>query len=236
MGPRSGNLEHVPSRRRARRLVLSALAGLAALAGLLAGAAEGVAAMRVTKLGPGLCKTVGGGKFVDIPGFPGERIDRRLLRDIRWMRRNYSIFITDGYSTAPYHAANGEHPIGLALDIVPYRSRGGTWRKVTKLAKLAEPRQDRVRAPWRWVGYNGDAGHGRGHHLHLSYLHSETKPRVPARTVYTYRCPKPPEKKAPAPEPSPPSGGVGTLATPLDVGELASPVPELAGTDLDRAR
>jgi diketogulonate reductase-like aldo/keto reductase len=54
------------------------------------------------------------------------------------MRRNYEIFITDGYSTAHYHAPNGEHPIGLALDIVPYRSRGGTWRKITELAKLAE--------------------------------------------------------------------------------------------------
>ncbi len=38
-------------------------------------------------------------------------------------------------------------------------------------------------------GYNGDAGHGRGNHLHLSWNHSDTKPGRPARTVYTLRCP-----------------------------------------------
>jgi hypothetical protein len=44
--------------------------------------------------------------------------------------------------------------------------------------------------PWRWVGWNGDAGHGRGNHLHLSWSHSPSKPGHPARVVYTRRCPK----------------------------------------------
>jgi len=207
-------------------------------------------AMRSTKIAPGVCKTVGGGKFVGIPGFPGERIDRRLLRDIRWMRRAYDIFITDGYSTAPYHAPNGEHPIGLALDIVPHKARGGTWAKITRLAKLAEPKQNRPRAPWRWVGYNGDAGHGRGHHLHLSYLHSDTKPRRPARIVYTHRCPQPPEKPTepsakPAPKKTPRkprSGGVAAprtsaaAVTSASTRELAPVVAETAGADLADAR
>ena len=39
------------------------------------------------------------------------------------------------------------------------------------------------------VGWNGDAGHGRGDHLHLSWSHSETKPKTPARVVYTRKCP-----------------------------------------------
>jgi hypothetical protein len=146
-------------------------------------------AMRSTELGPGLCETNGGGRFVEIPGFPGERIDRRLLDDIRMFDRRYSIFITDGYSRDPVHAATGEHPLGLALDIVPDKAAGGRWSDIGRLARWAEPRQNRPRAPFRWVGYNGDAGHGRGHHLHLSWNHSPTKPGNKAQTVYTMRCP-----------------------------------------------
>jgi hypothetical protein len=162
-------------------------AALAIMASLAASpAAE---AMRSTKIGRHLCKTVHGGRFVSIPGFPGEKIDRRLLPDVRWMKRRFDILITDGYSTDRAHAANGEHPIGLAADIVPNKAVGGTWGKIGVLARLAEPRQNAPIAPWRWVGYNGDAGHGRRDHLHLSWSHSPTKPRHPARTVYTRRCP-----------------------------------------------
>ena len=32
--------------------------------------------------------------------------------------------------------------------------------------------QNRPRPPFRWVGYNGDAGHGCGNHLHLSWEHA----------------------------------------------------------------
>ena len=114
-------------------------------------------------------KTVrGGGKIVAIPGSPGERIDRRLLRDIAWMKRKYKIAITDGYAFSG-HAPNGEHPIGVALDIVP--GPGGSWNDIDRLARWAEPSQNRPRAPFRWVGYNGDYNHGRGHHLHLSWNH-----------------------------------------------------------------
>ena len=165
---------------------LTILAVTAAFAGLGAGTAD--AKMRSTKVGKHLCKTVGGGKFVPIPGFPGERVDRRLLPDIRWMKREYKIFITDAYAPSG-HAANGEHPIGLALDIVPDSGHGGNWKQITRLAKRFEPQQNQVRPPMRWVGYNGDAGHGRGNHLHLSYLHSETRPRKPARKVFTRSCP-----------------------------------------------
>jgi hypothetical protein len=190
---------------------------LLALASLTPGAG---ARMKSTKLGDGTCMTSGGGRIVGIPGFPGERIDRRLLTDIRWLRRRHKIYITDGYSSDPVHAANGEHPLGLALDLVPDIERGGTWRDVTALARWAEPRQNRPRAPFRWVGYNGDSNHGRGHHLHLSWNHSTVKPGRRARTVYTLRCPgqtavfpAPPDPGGYAPppesEPWPESGGVG---------------------------
>lgn len=163
--------------------------------------------MRSKVIDDHLCKTVGGGRFVDIPGFPGEQIDRRLLADVRWMKRRFDIFITDGYSTDPAHARNGEHPIGLGADIVPNQDKGGTWKKIGALARKAEPEQDHPIAPWRWVGWNGDSGHGRGHHLHLSWMHSETEPEDPARVVYTRKCPEPPDEAPPPHESKPRTGG-----------------------------
>ena len=172
---------------------MAALAALAGLAGILvthASAGDTADEMVSTQLESHLCKTKGGGKFVKIPGFPGEKIDRRLLPDIDWMVNKYDLFITDGYSTDPVHARNGEHPIGLAADIVPNKAKGGTWKRVTKLAKKAEPQQNEPIPPWRWVGYKGDAGHGPHNHLHLSWAHNlHTKPKHPTRTVYTRICP-----------------------------------------------
>lgn len=145
--------------------------------------------MTSTKVSHNVCETTGGGKFVPIPDFPGERVDRRLLQDIKFLERKYKIFITDAYSNDPVHAGNGEHPLGLALDITPNFSAGGDWNDIDRLAKFAEPSQNAPRAPFRWVGYDGDAGHGRGNHLHLSYSHSVGKPGKPVDTMYSLRCP-----------------------------------------------
>ena len=178
-----------------------ALAAIAAVA--LAGAvAVAPAKMRSTTVGPLLCETAGGGRFVDIPGFPGEMIDRRLLNDIRWLAKRYPIFITDGYSMSDVHSREGEHPLGLALDIVPNKAEGGTWADITRLARWAEPRQDRPRAPFRWVGYSGDAHHGPRDHLHLSWAHSPARPGRPAKLVNTLRCPSTPGGGT-----QPPTGG-----------------------------
>ncbi len=171
--------------RRTQTLLICMLA----VVGAAALAATAPAKMRSKKIEPNLCRTTGGGRFVAIPGFPGERIDRRLLPDVKYLVRKYKIFITDGYSNDPVHAANGEHPLGLALDIVPDKAHGGSWKLVSQLAKRAEPRQNQPVAPFRWVGYNGDSGHGRGNHLHLSWNHSDARAGHPARTVYTMRCP-----------------------------------------------
>jgi hypothetical protein len=170
-----------------RRNRFLAAAGTVALTLSLAATAD--AKMVSQKISRNVCLTTGGGKIVPIPGFPGESIDRRLLDDIRVLRRKYKIFVTDGYSGDAVHAANGEHPMGLALDIVPNFAKGGSWRLITKLAKWAEPQQNQPRSPFRWVGYDGDAGHGRGNHLHLSWNHSETRPGHKAKSVYTMRCP-----------------------------------------------
>lgn len=141
------------------------------------------------RLSKNICLTTGGGRFVDIPEFPGERIDRRLLDDVEWMRKKFKIFIWDGYSTDKSHTIRGEHPLGLALDIVPDESIGGDWGDINRLARWAEPRQNRPRGPFRWVGYWGDKRHGPRDHLHLSWDHSPTKPKRVARTVSTRFCP-----------------------------------------------
>jgi hypothetical protein len=171
--------------RRTRTLLVCLLALIAF--GALAASAPGK--MRTKKIGTNLCRTTGGGKFVPIPGFPGERVDRRLLPDVKYLVRKYKLFITDGYSADPVHAAKGEHPLGLALDIVPDKANGGSWKKVSQLARRAEPEQNAPIMPWRWGGSNGDAGHGRGNHLHLSWNHSDARAFHPARTVYTMICP-----------------------------------------------
>ena len=210
-----------------RRLSLALLCAVCATAAMTALASG---AMQSVKLEPRVCETTGGGRFVDIPGFPGEKIDRRLLTDIRWLRKRYPIFITDGHSTDPVHSAQGEHPVGLALDIVPDKAAGGRWSDIGRLARWAEPRQNKPRFPFRWVGYNGDANHGKRHHLHLSWSHSPSRFNKPARTVYTVKCPKrgaaapvgepvpPPEAEPTTPPPPPPTGG-----------EVARPHPETGG-------
>jgi hypothetical protein len=138
------------------------------------------------------------GKIVSIPGFPGERVDRRLLPDIRWLRAKYHIAITDGYALEG-HAPGGEHPIGEAIDIVP--GPGGSWNEIDRLAKFAEPRQNHPRAPWRWVGYNGDANHGRGNHLHLSWNHGAARRGHPGKWVQVLTGVKP----------APPGASAGNL-------------------------
>ena len=127
-----GDRDRPGARRAVIALALTALA-FAALA------SPAIARMRATKVAPHLCKTVHGGRFVPIPDFPGEEIDRRLLPDVRWMERRFHIFITDGYSLDPVHAPDGEHPLGLATDIVPNFAKGGTWGEIGELAHLAEP-------------------------------------------------------------------------------------------------
>lgn len=110
-----------------------------------------------------------GGRIVPIPGMPGESIDRRILGDVLEIIKKYKALVTDGYAPTG-HAAGGEHPLGLAVDLVP--GPGGSWDMIDKLARWAEPKQNQPRAPFRWVGYTGDANHGRGNHLHLSWQHS----------------------------------------------------------------
>lgn len=114
----------------------------------------------------------------------GVQLDRRIIPDAKYLAARYKLAYYDGYSTSPVHAAGGEHPLGLALDIGP--GPGGSWGLVTQLANRAEPTQNNPVPPWRWVGYNGDANHGVGNHLHLSWDHTGGMP-PPVPSVETMK-------------------------------------------------
>lgn len=119
----------------------------------------------------------GGAWPVPLPGFPGESCDPRIIPNLVALAKRYKLTVTDCYA-ATGHAPDGEHPLGLAADLVP--APGGSWDLVDTLAHWAEPTQDQPRKPFRWVGYDGDPGHGRNNHLHLSWQHG---PGRPASTV-----------------------------------------------------
>jgi hypothetical protein len=182
------------------------------------------------------------GKIVPIPASipheEGDMVDRRILPDLRWIAEHFSIYVTDGYS-GPLpggghsgcnrcHTRNSDHYNGLAVDLVP---EGGSakcdasWAPITRLAHWAEPVQNHPVPPFRWVGYDGDAGHGCGNHLHLSWNHAiapeyrlaewvEVLPtgHLEVTTPLPTTKPHPPAPPA-APPRKAPTGGVSQVQT-----------------------
>lgn len=166
-----------------------------------------------------------------IPHEEGDMVDRRIVPDLRWIAQRFPIFVTDGYSGPlpngehvgcdECHVGESDHYNGLAVDLVPVG--GGTkcdasWAPITRLAEWAEPVQNEPVAPFRWVGYDGDAGHGCGNHLHLSWNHApapsfqlaewvEVFPVSPAEAARQARGKRPPAPKAPPG----PSGGISQV-------------------------
>lgn len=165
---------------------LGALIALLCAALLLLAVAQAGATPPTTKL------LYAPGKIVPIPASipheEGDMVDRRIIPNLRWLAQRYPIYVTDGYS-GPLpngehagchgcHVKHSDHYNGLAVDIVPIEASfrcDARWKGITRLARWAEPRQNHPVAPFRWVGYNGDAGHGCGHHLHLSWNHAEAR-------------------------------------------------------------
>jgi hypothetical protein len=179
------------------------------------------------------------GKIVPIPtAIPheeGDMVDSRIVPDLRWIAQRYPIYVTDGYS-GPLpngehvgcnrcHVKGSDHYNGLAVDIVPLNGDGkcdSTWDAITRLALWAEPTQNHPILPFRWVGYDGDAGHGCGNHLHLSWNHAPAPEYTLASWVEVFPVtfsgvrPSARGKQAPAPKPAPPpgpSGGVSQVTT-----------------------
>jgi len=187
----------------------------------------------------------GTGKIVPIPASipheEGDMVDRRILPNLRWLAQRFPIFVTDGYSgplpNGEHAGCNGchvrgsDHYNGLAVDIVPRNPSSkcdANWTGITRLALWAEPEQNHPRQPFRWVGYDGDAGHGCGNHLHLSWNHAIVPQFQLAEWVETFPVDftglkegarkKPATPKAPAGPP----GGIAQVST----GGLS---PRLAG-------
>lgn len=130
-----------------------------------------------------------GGWLAPIPG--GQQCDRRIVPDVLTLIRVYHVAVTACYAPSG-HAAGGEHPLGLATDIVP--GTGGSWDDVDQLAAdtgwiracgASGVRPACPLKPWvRFVGYDGYPNHGRGNHLHISWQHGPGKPASTV-TVFT---------------------------------------------------
>ncbi len=159
------------------------LLACAALTGLFSASADAEAPPATTRLlyAPGEIVPIP----ASIPHEEGDMVDRRIVPNLRWIAERYPIYVSDGYS-GPLpdgehvgchgcHVKHSDHYNGLAVDIVPLEATAkcdGRWAAITRLARWAEPRQNRPVPPFRWVGYDGDAGHGCGDHLHLSWNHA----------------------------------------------------------------
>lgn len=179
-------------------LVLAALlAACVALVCAFTATAEAEAAPESTRL------VYAPGKIVPIPASipheEGDMVDKRILPDLRWLAQRYPIYVTDGFSgklpngehagCRGCHVKGSDHHNGLAVDIVPLEATtacDGKWAPITRLARWAEPRQNRPAAPFRWVGYDGDAHHGCGHHLHLSWNHAPARHSETAEWVEVF--------------------------------------------------
>lgn len=216
-------IDKLHGRRNAARRVLALIATAALLA---CAAAPASATPTTTRF------AYATGEIVPIPASilheEGDMVDRRIIPDLRWIAARFPIVVTDGYS-GPLpdgehvgcnncHVRNSDHYNGLAVDIVPLNGGGKcdeSWRGITRLAHWAEPLQGHPRPPFRWVGYDGDAGHGCGHHLHLSWEHATAPMFQLAEWVEVLAvgsgevAPRPRPKSAPAGPP----GGYATAPT-----------------------
>jgi hypothetical protein len=193
------------------------------------------------------------GRIVPIPATvpheAGDMVDRRIVPDLRWIAARFPIFVTDGYSGPlpsgahvgcnDCHVKGSDHYNGLAVDIIPLGGGAkcdASWAPIARLAHWAEPVQNQPRPPFRWVGYDGDAGHGCGNHLHLSWEHAaapmfqlaEWVDVFPtgAQSVAAQPHPQAPQGGAP-PEPTPqqsPHGGARPEAAPADPAPPKGPV------------
>ena len=122
--------------------------------------------------------------------------DRRIVPDAMALMRRYKVTVTACFDLTGHKEA-GEHPLGLATDMVP--GPGGSWPLVAQLAHALGWREScaatgcagQLPSPMRFIGWNGYPGHGDpAHagvmaHLHLSWEHTPAAPGTPAERVQT---------------------------------------------------
>jgi hypothetical protein len=180
------------------------------------------------------------GKIVPIPASipheAGDMVDKRILPDLLWISKRYPLYVTDGYSGPlpsgqhvgcdECHVRGSDHYNGLAVDVVPLEPSSkcdSHWTAITRLALWAEPEQNKPVPPFRWIGYEGDAGHGCGNHLHLSWSHAPVAQFALAEWVEVFpvgaaegeaqpRGKRVPKAKAPPPAKQGPAGPMGGIS------------------------
>jgi len=130
-----------------------------------------------------------------VPG-TGMRCDARIVADVLYLIHRFGLTVTACFA-ASGHKIHGEHPLGLAIDVVP---RDGDWDRTDATARFfawspscaASGCAGKVHPPMRVVLYNGYPGHGDpAHcrqpaclaHLHLSWAHGPAEPLTPAPWV-----------------------------------------------------
>jgi hypothetical protein len=136
----------------------------------------------------------------DVTTGGSELCDARIAGDVTLLARRFGVLVTDCYSPSG-HAADGEHPLGAAADVVP---RGGDWSRTLRLARalgwerscaLSGLRPECADPPFRFIGYNGFPNHGDplncvpcagGPHLHLSWQTSASPGQPDNRARYRY--------------------------------------------------
>jgi hypothetical protein len=169
-----------------------------------------------------------------VPHEEGDMVDRRIVPDLRWLAAHFPIYVTDGYSGPlpdgehvgchQCHVRGSDHYNGLAVDLVPLNGTPGkcdaSWAPVTRLARWAEPIQNEPRPPFRWVGYEGDAGHGCGNHLHLSWEHAAAPMFQLAEWVEVFPVSHDEIPQSPQPSPTYRRGPVGGISV-AQVGGVA---------------
>ena len=168
-----------------------------------------------------------------VPHEEGDMVDSRIVPDLVWIAQHFPIYVVDGYSGSlpngehvgchGCHVKHSDHYNGLAVDVVPVSGSSkcdASWRGITRLAYWAEPQQNRPAPPFRWVGYEGDAGHGCGNHLHLSWEHAPAPQFQLAEWVQVFpaaeqgaRKSRHPRPNNPMPGPKPPAGPPGGIST-----------------------
>ncbi|MEA2243275.1 MAG: hypothetical protein QOD24_2831 [Solirubrobacteraceae bacterium] len=145
--------------------------------------------------GSGISQALLGRWLAPVPGTAAV-CDSRIVPDVAALLRRYRLAAGDCFSLTG-HAYDGEHPLGLALDVTP--GPGGSWDLVAQMARDlgwnagcgATGCAGLLPSPFRFIGYNGYPGHGDpahaggNAHLHLSWQHTPAAPGSPAARVQT---------------------------------------------------
>jgi hypothetical protein len=133
--------------------------------------------------------------LVPLPG-TALRCDARIVADAEYILAHFGLRATSCYrDDGP--GDHGEHPLGVALDGVP---SDGDWSRALSAAQAfgwqaacgSTGCADRLRAPMRFIGYNGYPGHGdpahagANAHIHFSWIHAAAPPNTPAAWVEVF--------------------------------------------------